>query len=224
MAAGGILAALGIYRRSIPGTLIAVAGGVMLYRGATGHCHLYSAMGINTADEEEASSEKSVARRGIHVEQSFLIDRPAEELYRYWRNFENLPAIMSHLKSVQVLDEKRSHWVAEAPRIAGGSVEWDAEITRDKPNDLIGWRSLPGSDIDTVGQIRFEKALGDRGTQVHVYMDYVPPAGKLGHWVATVFGEAPARQMRDDLRKFKRLMECGEILTIKGQSRGNCKG
>jgi len=222
VAAGGILALEGLARRSLPGLLIAGVGGAMLYRGISGHCHLYGTLGIDTNDEK--TPEEAISKRGIHVEQAFLINRSPEDLYRYWRNFENLPRIMSHLESVRVIEERHSHWVAKAPRLAGGSVEWDAEITRDEPNKAIAWRSLPGSQVDTVGQIRFSPGLGDRGTEVHVFMDYVPPAGRLGHWVATLFGEAPRRQMRDDLRNFKRMMETGEILTVAGQPRGTCTG
>jgi uncharacterized membrane protein len=194
----------------------------MIFRAATGHCFAYDLLGLNTA--KARSPEEEIAERGIHVEQAFLINRSPADLYGYWRNFENLPKIMTHLKSVRVTDSTHSHWVADAPAIAGGSVEWDAEITRDQPNSLIAWRSLPGSTIDTVGQIRFAPAMGDRGTEVHVFMDYVPPAGKLGHWIATLFGDAPRRQMRDDLRNFKRIMELGELPTISGQPRGTCTG
>jgi uncharacterized membrane protein len=225
--AGSILTLAGLRRASLPGLIVAGIGGAMIYRGATGHCPAYEALGLDTAkkeDEGEASPEKQIADRGIHVEQAYLINRSPEDLYRFWRNFENLLGIMTHLQSVQVLDERRSHWVAKAPKIAGGKVEWNAEITRDDPNQLIAWRSLPDSQIDCTGQIRFSKAMGDRGTEVHVFMDYVPPAGKLGHWVATLFGESPRRQMRDDLRNFKRVMETGEIPTTVGQPRGTCLG
>jgi uncharacterized membrane protein len=168
--------------------------------------------------------QEELDSRGIHVEQAFLINRSPEDLYQYWRNFENLPRIMTHLQRVTVYDDRRSHWAAKAPRLAGGSVEWDAEITADEPNQRIAWRSLPGSDIECAGEIRFSRAMGDRGTEVHVFMDYVPPAGRVGHWIATLFGEAPRRQMRDDLRNFKRLMEIGEIITTAGQPRGTCTG
>lgn len=219
VAAGSILSLVGISRRSMTGLLAAGVGGAMIYRGVSGHCHAYDALGVDTAHPKD-----EIAERGIHVEQAFLINRPAEDLYRYWRNFQNLPRIMSHLESVQVIDDRKSRWVARAPRIAGGSISWEAEITRDEPNSAIGWRSLPGSRVETAGQIRFSKAMGDRGTEVHVFMDYIPPAGKLGHWIATLFGEAPRRQMRDDLRNFKRMMETGEIPTINGQPHGTCTG
>lgn len=227
LAAGAILAALGIARRSIPGMVIASVGGAMIYRGATGHCHAYEAMGIDTAQPEQegqSRQEKGISQRGIHVEQSFLINRPAEELYRFWRNFENLPRIMTHLESVHVLDDRRSHWVAKAQVMGGKRFEWDAEITHDEPNTLIGWRSLPGADIKNSGQIRFGRAMGDRGTEVHVFIDYVPPAGRLGHLIASMLGQNPRRVVREDLRNFKRIMEIGEILTIIGQPHGTCTG
>ena len=225
IAAGAVLAALGVRRHSIPGVLIASLGGAMVYRGVSGHCDMYQAMGVDTAHAGDGHAvEQRTAERGIHVEQAYLINRPPETLYQYWRNFSNLPNIMTHLQKVEVRDDRLSHWVASAPTIAGGSVEWDAEITADEPNSRIAWRSLPGSEIDTVGEIRFMPGMGDRGTEVHVSMDYVPPAGRIGHWLATLFGESPWRQMRHDLRNFKRLMETGEIITISGQPRGSCTG
>jgi uncharacterized membrane protein len=131
---------------------------------------------------------------------------------------------MTHLESVRVLDEKRSRWTVKAPSITGGQVEWEAEIVRDEPNKLIAWKSLPGADVDNAGQVTFEKAPGDRGTSVRVSFDYVPPAGRLGNWIATIFGEAPARQAREDLRNFKRVMEIGEVLSLVGQPQGSCSG
>ena len=227
VAAGSILALAGLSRRSLPGLITAAIGGALIYRGTSGNCPVYGALDINTAEagsQTPQQLEDQLDSRGIHVEQAFLINRSPEELYQYWRNFENLPRIMTHLQRVTVFDDRRSHWAAKAPRLAGGSVEWDAEITADEPNRRIAWRSLPGSDIECAGEIRFAKAMGDRGTEVHVFMDYVPPAGKVGHWIATLFGEAPRRQMRDDLRNFKRLMEIGEIPTVAGQPRGTCTG
>jgi uncharacterized membrane protein len=226
VAAGSILAMLGVSRRSIPGLLIAGVGAAMVQRGLSGHCSVYSKLGLDTTDEgderqRQRDDRDDLARNGIHVEQAFLINKPAEELYDFWHNFSNLPSIMKHLKSVTV-DGNRSHWVAEAPTIAGGTVEWDAEITRDEPGKAIAWQSLPGSQVQSAGEVRFRKALGDRGTEVHVYMNYRPPAGKLGHYIATMFGESPRRQMREDIRNFKRLMECGEIVTTVGQPVGTC--
>ena len=224
LAAGAALSLLGLSRRSIPGLLVAGVGGAMIYRGATGHCPAYQAAGINTAEDDQSnlSAEEELNQHGIYVEQALLINRSPEDLYKFWRNFENLPSIMTHLRSVQVTGDRRSHWIASAPAIAGGKVEWDAEITDDVPNSAIAWRSLPGSTIDCAGRVRFAKAKGDRGTEVHVTMDYLPPGGKVGHWIATAFGKSPRRQMREDLRRFKRVMEIGEVLTTEGQPRGAC--
>lgn len=213
--AGAILATLGLARRSLPGSIVAAVGGAMVYRGVTGHCHLYDALDIDTASD---------TARALEIEQTFLINRPAAELYAYWRDFNNLPKIMTHLESVRVIDERRSHWVAKAPRIVGGTVEWDAEVVRDEPNVAIAWRSLPNADVDNSGEVRFVPALGDRGTQVHVSMKYAPPGGRLGQLVATLSGENPNAQIREDLRKFKRVMEVGEAPTIVGQPRGTCTG
>jgi uncharacterized membrane protein len=114
--------------------------------------------------------------------------------------------------------------VAKAPRLYGGKVEWDAEVIADEPEARIEWRSLAGSDVDHRGSIRFLKAMGDRGTLVRVQLHYAPPAGRLGRWTATLFGEEPEQQIGQDLRNFKRLMETGEIPTIEGQPRGSCAG
>ena len=204
----------------------------MVYRGLTGHCHLYDALGIDTAREPGSGSGPQSARqlheeisdRGIHVEQAFLINRSPDDLYAFWRDFGNLSRIMTHVKSVTVIDDRRSRWVADAPAIVGGSVAWDAEITADEPGRRLAWQSLPGAQVDNAGEVRFAPAMGDRGTEVHVSLAYVPPAGRLGHYLAKVFGKAPRRQIREDLRRFKQLMEIGEIPTIDGQPHGTCTG
>jgi uncharacterized membrane protein len=220
---GGALTLLGLSRRSVPGLLMAGIGGAMVYRSVTGHCHLYGALGINTAvDADQAARPEDYFERGIHVEECYTVNKTPWDLYAYWRNFENLPRIMSHLESVRVIDARRSHWVAKAPAIGGGTVEWDAEIINDEPNALIAWRSLPGADVDNAGSVRFVPGADGRGTEVKVVIDYIPPAGVVGKWVAKVFGEEPERQIHEDLRNFKRFMETGEIPTTEGQSRGSC--
>ena len=211
-AAGALLAIAGLTRRDVPGLVMAAVGGGLIYRGVTGWCHLYEALGMNTATgESPAAAPTDYFEHGIHVEESFTIDKSPWELYQYWRNFENLPRIMSHLESVTVIDERRSHWVAKAPAIAGGKVEWDAEIINDEPNALIAWRSLENADVDNAGSVRFVPTADGNGTDVKVVIDYIPPAGRVGKWVAKLFGEAPDQQIREDLRKFKRVMETGEF-------------
>jgi uncharacterized membrane protein len=221
--AGTILVAKGLARRDLVGLLIAGVGGALAYRGATGHCSAYAAVGINTADGTGRAGHV-VPDRSTRISQSLLINKSPDELYGYWHNFENLPNVMRHLKSVRILKDGRSHWVAKAPLIAGGEVEWDAEVTADEPNSRIAWRALPGGDIEHRGSIKFVKAAGDRGTNVKVVLEYYPPAGQVGRWVAKLFGEEPEQQIHDDLRNFKRMMETGEIPTIVGQPHGTCMG
>jgi uncharacterized membrane protein len=158
----------------------------------------------------------------IRMAHAVTINRSQEELYRSWRDFQNLPRFMKHLESVRVTGDRRSHWVAKAP--GGRTVEWDAEITEDRPNELIAWRSLEGADVDSVGSVRFERAPGGRGTTVKVEMQYSPPAGRVGATVAKLLGKGPEWRIKDDLRRFKQLMEVGEVITTEGQSAGRASG
>lgn len=151
---------------------------------------------------------------GTEVKKSIIINSSPEELYEFWHNFENLPTFMKHLEAVRVTGEGRSHWVAKAP--AGGTVEWDAEVTDDRPNELIAWRSLEGADVDNVGSVRFERAPGGRGTIVKVEVEYSPPGGVLGSTVAKLFGEEPEQQISDDLRCLKQVIEVGEVIVSDG--------
>jgi uncharacterized membrane protein len=216
---GGALALYGLTRGTMGGVALALIGGSLIYRGASGHCTLYQATGINTAGTEGDNPNVSVrGGHGTKVEKSVTINRPPEELYSFWRNFENLPQFMKHLESVTVTGDGRSHWVAKGP--AGSSVEWDAEVYNEKENELIAWRSLEGSQVDNAGSVHFEPAAGGRGTVVRVVLKYDPPAGKLGALVARLFGESPEQQVEEDLRRFKQLMEAGETLTTAGQPSG----
>jgi uncharacterized membrane protein len=155
----------------------------------------------------------------IKVEKTVTIsNKSPEELYRFWRNFENLPHFMKHLKHVSVINDKRSHWIATAPM--GGSVEWDAEIINEQENRLIAWASVEGADVDNSGFVRFQPAPGGRGTEVKVVIEYNPPGGAVTATLAKLFGEEPKQQIGDDLRRFKMLMEAGEIATTEGQPSG----
>ena len=180
-----------------------------------------TAADVNVArrlDRRESSVPGEVRRDGsIRVEQSVTINRSPEECYRTWRDFTRLPLFMQHLQSVDVIDQRRSHWVVKAP--AGRRVEWDAEITRDEPNILISWRSLPDADVEHAGAVRFI-GLRRGGTMVSVTMQYTPPLGAAGALIAKMFGEEPQQQVREDLRRFKRILETGEIPTTEGQPAG----
>lgn len=144
----------------------------------------------------------------IRIVQSIIVGLPPEEVYSFWRRFDNLPRFMNHLESVTETTDGQTHWKTRAP--GGTSVEWDAEITADEPNRRISWRSLPGSTVENSGTVRFERATGDRGTMIRVEMEYRPPFGKIGSVVASLFRENPKQQMYDDLRALKQVLEVGE--------------
>jgi uncharacterized membrane protein len=146
---------------------------------------------------------------GIKVKKAVTVNSPAGQLYHYWRDLKNLPQLFDNVLSVTPFDHTHSHWTLRVP--GGMTLEWDAEITVDRENDMIGWRSMDGADLDNAGYVRFERATGGRGTVVRVALQYNPPAGKLGAALATVLGEKPASQVEGALRKFKQLMEAGEI-------------
>jgi uncharacterized membrane protein len=146
------------------------------------------------------------------------INRPIDEVYRRWRALEDLPRSMTHLRSVTVTGSRTSHWVADAPT---GTVEWDAVITDDRPGELIAWRSADGADVDHRGTVRFREAPRDQGTEVEVELVYEVPGGKLGRAVAQLLGEHPEQQAKDDLRRFKQLLETGEVSRSAGSPDGS---
>lgn len=192
---GGALAVLGISRRSKSGFALAAAGGLLAYRGAT-------------LDTEQQ----------FHAESSFTLACSPEKAYQFWRDFENLPRFMRNLESVKVIDSRRSEWNAYGR--LGMTIHWTAEIVEEKENEWIVWRSLAGSDVDCRGSVHFRPAVGDRGTIVTAAMQYRPLAGAIGKAVATMVGKYPEFMMREDLRRFKALMESGEVPNIDGQTHG----
>jgi uncharacterized membrane protein len=213
---GGALALYGLKHGGIGGVAMAAAGGGLIYRAATGHCELYKALGVNSAAH---SSHASLGPgEGIRVEKSVTIDKPRAEVYAFWRVLENLPRFMDHLESVASTGPLISHWIVKGP--AGTRFEWDAEIITDEKNELIGWRSLEGSEVDSAGSVRFADAPNGRGTEVHVTLRYSPPAGKLGAAVAYLFGEDANTQVGEDLRRLKRVLETGGTVTTEGQPSG----
>jgi len=201
---GGAMVLLGLRQGSLRGALTAIAGGGLIYHGVTAQTGIQDALGMN---------------QSIKVEKTVTIsNKSPEELYRFWRNFENLPRIMKHIKHVSVINDTRSHWITSAPM--GGSVEWDAEIINDQQNRLIAWASVEGADIDNSGFVRFQPAPAGRGTEVKIVIEYNPPGGAVGDAIAKLFGEEPQQQIGDELRRFKMLMETGEMATTEGQPSG----
>jgi uncharacterized membrane protein len=202
---GGALVLMGLKERSLRGAITALVGGSLAYHGAKGEKSLQETVGEAVGTEKRIRVEKTVT----------ISNKSQEELYRFWRNLENLPTFMKHLKSVREIDSTRSHWVANAP--LGSEVEWYADIVSDQENQLIAWASVEGADIDNSGFVRFQKAPQGRGTEVKVVLEYNPLAGGVGAAIAKLFGESPEQQIGDELRRFKMLMEAGEIATTEGQ-------
>lgn len=167
-----------------------------------------------TALDVMCARQLSTGNSGVHASATCTVNRSPEEVYSYWRDFRNLPRFMKHLESVEELSEGRSHWVAKGP--AGMNVEWDAMIVAEDPGRVITWRSLENSDVDNAGAVLFEAAPGGRGTIVKVNIRYNPLGGAVGAAFARLFGEEPNQQLDDDLRRFKQVMEVGEVVVSEG--------
>lgn len=198
---GALLAGAGVAQRSLGGLALAALGGALIYRGVTGNCQLYRALGIHSRAQNETAG---VPENGVKTVETVTVQRPRAELYRHWRDFAHLPQFMSHLERVEVLDNRRSRWVVRT--IAGQTVEWLAEIINERENEMIAWQSLPGADVANAGSVWFEDEVGG-GTRVRVTLEYAPPAGTVGNLVARLFGEAPEQQLREDLAQWKSKME-----------------
>lgn len=229
VALGAALVTLGLRRRDPAGVAAAILGGAFVARGASGHCPVYHAIGVSTGSSDailgasrgDVTSRAATvnARKAIKVERAVTIEADRRTLYAFWRDFANLPRFMEHLVSVRVDSPTRSHWVAKAP--AGRTVEWDAEIINEIDGNLIAWKSAADAEVPNAGSVHFSDAPGGRGTIVKVVMDVEPPAGRLGAVIARLFGEDPDRDVREDLRKFKQLMETGEIATSARRREGS---
>jgi uncharacterized membrane protein len=188
------LIAYGLTRRSKAGTALAAAGGLLVFKAAK-------------APSTEADTHAI-----------FLVNASPEQAYELWRNFGGLPRFMVHLKSVRELDGRRSEWVALGP--GQREIRWNAEITEDTPNQRIAWRSLPDSDVQTSGAVDFRPDPQGRGTFVSANVEYVLPGGAFTSGLATLFGKNPEFVVREDVRRFKQLLETGEVPTTLGQTHG----
>jgi uncharacterized membrane protein len=184
------------------------------------------AVGISAMDVRAAAPQRRSPRSAAvpgssgkrRVLQAITVNSTPEACYAFWRDMERFPSFMRHVESVHSIDGRRSHWVATGP--AGSHVEWDAEITQDQPNRLLAWRSTAEADVHNSGEVRFEPAPGGNGTVIEVAMEYRPPGGRAGAALAMLFGEEPSQQIEGDLRRFKQLIETGEIPTTRGQPHG----
>ncbi len=201
--AGGALAALGIKRRGVAGGVLAGLGGALIVRGVRGVCPAYSALGIGTI-------KGAVERKPERFAGNITVDRPVEDVYRFWRNLENFADIAPEIESMRRIDDNRTHWVAKGP--AGWRIEGDATIERDIPNELVAWRA-EGGGIEESGVARFRPADGRRGTDVHVEVEFSAPGGAVGRWLMETFGGGRPRDMfRDSLRRMKQRLEGGRAV------------
>ena len=199
----------------------AIGGIGLIYRGIRGNSKVYDILGLDRNKGEVPANAVISHTEGRKVVRAVTINESRENLYQFWRDFRNLPKFMEKIESVQLLDNQRSHWRAKAT--AGKIIEWDSEIYNEIPNELIAWRSLPGSKLKHAGTVIFRTSPNDAGTEVKVVMSYDPPAGKIGVAIAKIFRQEPGQQLQEDLRRLKQLMEAGEIPTTEGQPRGNQK-
>jgi uncharacterized membrane protein len=188
-------------------------------RGRTlfGIANVAAVAAADAAETQRLRGSDAPPTQGLEVKKAVTVNKRPEEVHRFWRNFENFPRFMTHVESVE-RDGDRSHWVVKAPT---GTIEWDAEIVDERPGELIAWRSLPGSSVTNAGRVRFKAAPGGRGTEVEVELRYEPPAGTLGATVAKLMGEEPATQLADDLRRFKQVLETGEVVRSEGSLGGH---
>lgn len=188
----------------LPGLAMMAAGGLFLYRGKTGHCDVYQAIGADTVHTRES---------GIRVEKVLTINRPPQQVYEFWHNLENLPRFMQHLESVQITGDRTSHWKARGP--GGLSAEWDAEMMDDYPGQQISWHSTGAAELPNKGSVEFKDAPGERGTEVKVCIHYYPPGGAMGRAAAKIAHAINARQLEEDLKRLKQILETGEIATAR---------
>jgi uncharacterized membrane protein len=204
---GAALALYGLSRFSLGGLVLAAIGGVLGYRGLSGHCDAYQALGIDRGPNSTGVVEGNL---GVKIDKAVTVNVPAERVYAFWRNFENLPRIMTHLDRVKVLSETRSRWVVKAP--VGMKVEWEAEIINDRPSEVIAWRSTGNPLVDHAGSVNFERTPdGSGSTVVRVSLQYDPPGGQFGHAVASLFNEDAGAQIEHDLQEFKKALEEGRL-------------
>lgn len=199
--AGGALALYGLRRGSLGGLLVAAVGAALGYRGVSGNCQLYEKLGIDSA-----AARANVGNLGVKIDKEIVVNAPPERLYGIWRNFENLPKILSQIERVEILSPTRSRWTLKAPV----SISWEAELINDKLNQLIAWRTAGNQSVEHAGSVTFEP-IGDGSTRVHVSLQYAPPGGQIGHAVASLFSEDAGSKVEQDLANFKRAVEEGRL-------------
>jgi uncharacterized membrane protein len=205
--AAAALMLYGASRRSATGLGLAIAAMPLAYRGLAGRWP--PPLESRLHRENHASRAVLTGDRGFVVHEAVRLERPIEEVYSFWRRFDNLPRFMDHLARVTETGDGRSHWVAKGP--GGVLVEWDAEIINEVENKVIGWRSLPGGDVVVAGSVNFDRVRAGQSTQLTVRLQYAPPAGRVGMFVSMLAGREPSQTIREDLRRLKQILEAGEV-------------
>ncbi|GAA4325788.1 SRPBCC family protein [Flaviaesturariibacter amylovorans] len=203
-----------LFRHPVNGLLKTAIGGYLMYRGASGHCPLYSTIG-KTRDVERTQA--------INIRTNLIVNKPKDEVYRFWRKLENLPLFMKHLASVTEIDEKHSHWEAVIPG-GIGRIKWNAEIVKEEEGYLIGWQSIPNATISNAGKVVFHDALGGQGTELEVVISYHAPAGELGAGIAKALNPVFERIIRQDVMNFKEYIETKHGATGSGASAAATSG
>ncbi len=208
VAGGAFLVARGLRSKSLRGAAMALVGTDLVYQNVRGEGHLYDAV-LGWFD---GSPRGLPYGRGVKVKESIVVRKPANELYRIWRDFETLPVFMPHLESVEAIDDKRSHWILKAP--ADSAIEWDAEVIADRKGELIGWRSANGGVVAHAGSVRFEELADGLSTRVVVALQYNPVGGEGGVAAARLLGSDPKRRIREDLRRFREFSESVDLQVL----------
>ena len=211
-AAGGLLLLYSLRNPTPLNLLLGAFGAGLIYQGAVGR---------NVVETVRTGQPLVAEPNGLRVKKSMTVNRSPDELYAFWRDLENLPRFMKHVRSVQRHGNGRSHWVVAGPR--GTVFKWDAQITVDRPNEMIAWQTVPGSSVDHRGYVKFVPAPGSRGTEVHVAMEYQPPGGEAGKLLGSLLGGITEQEIQEQIRNFKSIMEAGEIPTTRGQTSGRAK-
>jgi uncharacterized membrane protein len=211
---GGALLIFSLKRRSPAGAVLTLAAGELLYRGISGHCHLYQILGLSTTDGRQWQ-EAGAPADAMQVERSITIGKPADQLYRIWREPGNLSQIMGHFAEVTAVSENHMHWLVRGP--LGQSRQWDVQVVEDHPGELLHWESLEGAELPNEGTVRFHPAPSDWGTEVTLRLRFRVPGGAIGAAAVKLLPVAPSLLVSKALRRFKSLVETGEIPTTERQ-------
>lgn len=211
---GGLLTLAGLYRRSLGGLALAGIGGALLYRGTTGHCPVFQQLGLSTAEDRPPEP--------VEIAEAITVNVDRNTAYAFWRKLENLPRFMHHLRRVEDLGNGRSRWTAKGPGPLP-DLTWNAEIVEEKPGERLVWRSLPDADVNNAGHVTFKDGPHG-GTEVHARIAYRPPAGDVGAGLARWLDPVLGQMVKEDIRRFKHVVETGEVPTTEGQPSGRDEG